>query len=330
MSTILIISTIQNILQNSISVTIERVINTPPEKAPDIANLGPFSRYLSTDSTASMASFDQPLSDDNQSTSYAGEFAKDEFKLTEDEKMEIGGVNPRIYWEYVKHVGLHVFLFAVLGYISFVSFETSANIWLSEWSSEGLYNETIGTTSTTWGLTIYGSLGFADAACVVIGSSILVYGSVKASRNFHKKDLESVMRSPMSFFDRTPMGRIMNRFSTDMDIMDIQIYPVLDAWFHCLLYSLASFTVIGMNTPMFLVILLPIGVAYYILQRLNLHTFRQVMRLESTTRSPIYSHFLNPFKEFLLFAHIKSEKSLLKVLRKTKQTYVMQLQHFYL
>ncbi|GIY32689.1 hypothetical protein CDAR_553333 [Caerostris darwini] len=53
----------------------------------------PFSRYLSTDSTASMASFDQPLSDDNQSTSYAGEFAKDEFKLSEDEKMEIGGVS---------------------------------------------------------------------------------------------------------------------------------------------------------------------------------------------------------------------------------------------
>ncbi|XP_055927292.1 multidrug resistance-associated protein 1-like isoform X1 [Argiope bruennichi] len=250
----------------------------------------PFSRFLSTEPRTS---FDQALSEDNLSMSQKGDYCKEnEYKLTEDEKMEIGGVNAQIYWEYVKHAGLHVFFSAMLGYMLFVAFETGGNIWLSEWTAQGLHNGTQDKSSTTTGLSVYGILGFAQAVSVVIGSAILVYGTVKASERYHKNLLASIIRAPMSFFDQTPMGRIMNRFSTDMDIMDIQIYPILDAWFHCLLYSLASFIVIGMNTPIFLVILLPIGVAYYIIQRLNLNTYRQVMRLESTTRSPIYSHFL--------------------------------------
>ncbi|CAL1261490.1 unnamed protein product [Larinioides sclopetarius] len=180
----------------------------------------------------------------------------------------------------------------MLGYMLFVAFETGGNIWLSEWTAEGLHNGTQDKSTTTTGLTVYGVLGFSQAISVVIGSAILVYGTVKASERYHKKILTSIIKAPMSFFDQTPMGRIMNRFSTDMDTMDIQIYPILDAWLHCFLYSLASFVVIGINTPIFLVILLPIGVVYYIIQRLNLNTYRQVMRLDSTTRSPIYSHFL--------------------------------------
>ncbi|GFT16624.1 multidrug resistance-associated protein 1 [Trichonephila clavipes] len=223
------------------------------------------SRYLSTDSLASRTSFDQPIGEDNLSNH--GDIAKENaYKLTEDEKMEIGGVSAHIYWGYLKHVGLCVFLSALLGYISFVSFETAGNVWLSKWSSEGIQNQTEDSVSTTLGLSVYGAMGLAQGICVLAGGAILVFGSIKASRSYHDKILNSVLRSPMSFFDRTPMGRIMNRFSTDMDIMDIQIYPVIDGWLHCLLYSLASFIVIGMNTPIFLVILLPIGIAYFIIQ----------------------------------------------------------------
>ncbi|CAL1261487.1 unnamed protein product [Larinioides sclopetarius] len=250
----------------------------------------PFSRFLSTESRTSI---DQALSDDNMSTSQKGDYCKEkEFKLTAEEMMELGGVNARIYWEYAKHAGLSVLFCAMLGYMLFVAFETGGNIWLSEWTAEGLHNGTQDKSTTTTGLTVYGVLGFSQAISVVIGSAILVYGTVKASERYHKKILTSIIKAPMSFFDQTPMGRIMNRFSTDMDTMDIQIYPILDAWLHCFLYSLASFVVIGINTPIFLVILLPIGVVYYIIQRLNLNTYRQVMRLDSTTRSPIYSHFL--------------------------------------
>ncbi len=69
-------------------------------------------------------------------------------------------------------------------------------------------------------LTVYGALGVGQALFICIGSFALAIGSIKASATLHDNMLKSIMRSPMAFFDTTPLGRILNRFSKDIYTID--------------------------------------------------------------------------------------------------------------
>ena len=98
-------------------------------------------------------------------------------------------------------------------------------------------------------------------------------------------------RAPMSFFDTNPKGRIVNRFAKDIDYVDFSI----PATFNSLLRQ--SFTIIGtigvicVTNPVFIAIIIPIGIGYWLLQKVYVATSRQLRRMESATRSPIYSWF---------------------------------------
>ncbi|KAG8182125.1 hypothetical protein JTE90_002619 [Oedothorax gibbosus] len=213
-------------------------------------------------------------------------------RITEEENMEIGGVNRLIYFKYVKQMGISTFMLASFGYMSFMAFETMGNVWLSDWSSDIGQNSTHNSTQTVWRLSIYGTFGLAQLLSVVFGGTFLVYGSSRASELYHKDMLENVLRSPMSFFDTTPAGRIINRFTTDLDTLDVLIFYKLEGWINCLFFTLVSFLLIGIYTPIFLAFLLPFVALNLIIQKYHLTTFRQIKRLESTSRSPIYSLFM--------------------------------------
>ena len=74
----------------------------------------------------------------------------------------------------------------------------------------------------------------------VVGFAVsLAQGRIKASRNLHSHLLNRIMRCPMSFFDTTPLGRIVNRFSRDVDTVDVLIPGNIEFWLYC------SFTVLS-------------------------------------------------------------------------------------
>ncbi|GBO41545.1 Canalicular multispecific organic anion transporter 2 [Araneus ventricosus] len=139
------------------------------------------------------------------------------------------------------------------------------NIWLSKWSDDATKNGTHSKSQTVWRLSIYGTFGIAQVLASVLGCFLLVLGATRASERYHRFMLDSVLKSPMSFFDTTPVGRIINRFTTDMEILDNQLFYQIEGWFNCIFYVLASFVVIGINTPIFLACLLPLGVLYYLI-----------------------------------------------------------------
>ena len=70
----------------------------------------------------------------------------------------------------------------------------------------------------------------------------------------------------MMFFDMTPSGRIVNRFSKDIDTIDTVISRVLEAWLKCLLRVIETIIVISYSTPIFLAVTLPIGIFYFVIQ----------------------------------------------------------------
>ncbi|KYN22520.1 Multidrug resistance-associated protein 1, partial [Trachymyrmex cornetzi] len=112
-----------------------------------------------------------------------------------------------------------------------------------------------------------------------------------AARQMHIVMLRAVMRAPLTFFDTTPIGRIISRFAKDVDVLDTSLPPQISDTIYCLFEVIATLFVISYSTPIFIVVILPIGAIYYFIQRFYVATSRQLKRLESVSRSPIYSHF---------------------------------------
>ena len=74
------------------------------------------------------------------------------------------------------------------------------------------------------------------------------------------------MASPMSFFDSTPTGRILNRIGKDLDTVDILMSQHTHAWLYCVMHVIAVPAVIVYSTPLFATVLAPIFIPYIVIQ----------------------------------------------------------------
>lgn len=116
-----------------------------------------------------------------------------------------------------------------------------------------------------------------------------VHAHIRAAQQLHTLLLANVLRLPMSFFDSNPSGRVVNRFSRDVDIVDSTLVSSLLQFIGSLSSLLGILVVICIATPLFTPALLPITVVYVLIQRFYMPAARELQRLESITRSPIYT-----------------------------------------
>lgn len=101
---------------------------------------------------------------------------------------------------------------------------------------------------------------------VVLSSIMMVVGCVRAARLLHQTLLHNKMRSPQSFFDTTPSGRILNRFSKDICVIDEALAPTILMLLSSFYTSISTLVVIVASTPLFAVVILPLAVFYILVQ----------------------------------------------------------------
>ncbi|KAJ2266626.1 hypothetical protein EV176_005531 [Coemansia sp. RSA 451] len=172
-------------------------------------------------------------------------------------------------------------------------------MWLKHWASSnagtGLNLSPFNSTavhSVFYYLFIYGGLGLLGASMSSLQSLLLrTWCTIRASTKIHQNMLHSVLRSPMSFFDVTPIGRILNRFSSDLQRCDERLPRSVSSMVNTMVNVVSAVVVIGLSTPLMLVIMLPLVMVYRYLQQRCLRSSRELQRLDSTTRSPIFAHF---------------------------------------
>jgi len=94
----------------------------------------------------------------------------------------------------------------------------------------------------------------------------------------------------MNFFDSTPTGRVLNRFSKDTDDVDVQLPSVLEQLMTNILFIVVSLGVIASVFPWFLIACVPIMGMYWYLVKYFGPTQRELKRLDNIARSPLFSH----------------------------------------
>ena len=119
----------------------------------------------------------------------------------------------------------------------------------------------------------------------------IFWGSLRASRKLHTRLLESVSRAKLQFFDTTPLGQLMNRFSKDIEAIDQDVAPVAVGVLGCFFSMISIVVLISVITPGFLIAGLFITIIYFAIGTFYLRSSRDLKRLESVQRSPLYQQF---------------------------------------
>ncbi|KRJ97655.1 multidrug resistance-associated protein 1 isoform X13 [Drosophila yakuba] len=212
-----------------------------------------------------------------------------EGKLIETEKSQTGGVEFAVYKHYIKSVGIFLSVATLVLNFVFQAFQIGSNLWLTKWANDEKVANDTGLRDMYLG--VYGAFGFGQGLCNYGAAISLFTATLHASSRVFHRLFNNIMHCPSEFFDTTPKGRILDRCSSDVNCLDLvmplNIRMVLSTAFQVL----ATIVVISLSTPIFLAVIVPIAFLYYFAQRFYVATSRQLMRLESVSRSPIYSHF---------------------------------------
>jgi ATP-binding cassette, subfamily C (CFTR/MRP), member 2 len=107
---------------------------------------------------------------------------------------------------------------------------------------------------------------YFSAVIVFTYSVLMASRGVRASFSLHSSMLLAVLKAPLSFFDTTPMGRIMNRFSRDIDTVDTTLPELLESWLTSAFNVLATVIILCYATPIFIAVAIPLAVFYYLAQ----------------------------------------------------------------
>jgi ABC-type multidrug transport system fused ATPase/permease subunit len=132
--------------------------------------------------------------------------------------LEQGKVKWSVYGEYAKMNNIYAVALYMFMLLASQTANIGGSVWLKEWSErnqESNSNDHVGKY-----IGIYFAFGIGASALTVIQTLILwIFCSIEASRKLHERMANAIFRSPMSFFDTTPAGRILNRFSRLVDNM---------------------------------------------------------------------------------------------------------------
>jgi ABC-type multidrug transport system fused ATPase/permease subunit len=138
---------------------------------------------------------------------------------------------------------------------------------------------------------VYAMIGFATAIVSVLSTAIQYNGALKASRSIFHKLLTGVVRATMRWHDVTPAGRMLNRFGKDIETIDTNLASSLSAVNSSLATFAAAIITVVVFFPIFLIPAVVIGFFYRLLALGYLKTGRDLRRMESNSRSPIFSGF---------------------------------------
>ncbi|XP_010948502.2 ATP-binding cassette sub-family C member 12 isoform X2 [Camelus bactrianus] len=224
-------------------------------------------------------------------------------QLIQTESPREGTVTWKTYHTYIKASGGYLLsLFVVSLFLLMIGSSAFSNWWLGLWLDQGSQCGPQGNTGTCEVGTVPVDTGPRGHQWVYMGSmvSVLLFGVTKgfaftkttltASSSLHDRVFDKVLESPMSFFDRTPTGRLMNRFSKDMDELDVRLPFHAENFLQQFFMVLFILVILAAVFPAVLLVLAGLAVGFFILLRIFHRGVQELKKVENISRSPWFSH----------------------------------------
>ncbi|KAG7527800.1 hypothetical protein FFLO_06590 [Filobasidium floriforme] len=208
-------------------------------------------------------------------------------KLIMDEERKIGSISWRTYIAYARVMSKE-WWFAISIFMLILGETCSVlnTLFLGFWSGQSIPGFSQGKY-----MALYATFGAANTLCTFGSSYALFIAGIRASFIMFDGALTSVLRSPISFHDATPVGRIINRLTEDVE--------KLDDWLTYLWYSvlvnfaaiMGTFFLVLYTYPLLGILFLPLALVYILVGKFFNRSSREIKRLESLQESLIYSSF---------------------------------------
>jgi ABC-type multidrug transport system fused ATPase/permease subunit len=229
-----------------------------------------------------------------QHAEFAGEDDNPGFgkTLVEDEEREEGRIEGAAYMHYIKAGGFCIAIMIMGIQAIGRGLEITGTFWLASWAEKASMEDSMTEAETNFYVGMYAVFGILGILAVAARGVLMAQHRLRASRALHRDLTQSVLKAPVSFFDVTPIGRILNRFAADMDKVDLELTVFmtrgLDAFFN-VLGSICA--IIAATKGTFLIPLVPLGIMYYWVQQWFRRTSTELQRITKIATSPIFADF---------------------------------------
>ena len=206
--------------------------------------------------------------------------------LMQQEERAVASVSWSVYGAYVRASGTILNApIVILVLLLSQGANIMTSLWLSYWTSDK-YNLSIGAY-----IGIYAALGVVQAFLMFLFSVMLSILGTRSSKVMLRQAVTRVLRAPMSFFDTTPLGRITNRFSRDVDVMDNNLTDAIRMFFFTMAMITSVFILIIAYFHWFAIALVPLYALFFLAASYYRSSAREVKRFESVLRSNVFAKF---------------------------------------
>ncbi|CBI26749.3 unnamed protein product, partial [Vitis vinifera] len=211
-------------------------------------------------------------------------------QLVQEEEREKGKVGFSVYWKYITTAyGGALVPFILLSQILFQLLQIGSNYWMA-WAtpvSEDVKPAVGGSTL----ILVYVALAIGSSLCVLSRAMLVVTAGYRTATILFNKMHLSIFRAPMSFFDATPSGRILNRASTDQSAVDMDIPMVIWKCAFSFIQLLGIIAVMSQVVWQVFIVFVPMIATCIWYQRYYISSARELARLVGVCKAPVIQHF---------------------------------------
>ncbi|CAL9245809.1 unnamed protein product [Arabidopsis halleri] len=205
-------------------------------------------------------------------------------RLIKQEEREKGDTGLRPYIQYMNQNKGYIFFFiASLAQVMFAIGQILQNSWMAA----NVDNPQVSTLKL---ILVYLLIGLSSVLCLMVRSVCVVIMCMKSSASLFSQLLNSLFRAPMSFYDSTPLGRILSRVSSDLSIVDLDVPFGLIFVVASTVNTGCSLGVLAIVTWQVLFVSVPMVYLAFRLQKYYFQTAKELMRINGTTRSYVANH----------------------------------------